>query len=295
MNLPAPPVPADADVSNLDYMPLLIHKLRRSQSWVKSRQKPELGFYRLNLWMSAWLSKPAGSLEEDDEILAEAAMCTARRWPAVKAEVLSGFEKFSDGKLYHSEVVEQVKLALEKRQKWRERKAAQRTCLNQQPTGDVPRDSPWTPPGVPQMSTVTGRDGNGRDDSAAEEASNPADKIVQEFHRLRAKYWPADMPLVGSNMTLKVHAQRWVDAGVSVEFAVEHMRATMQRKVDNGETSPGCVRFCGKSLLDAHAKTRTSSASSRPATSPRRSGGINADTFAATSDALLERVLGAAQ
>ena len=38
-----------------------------------------------------------------------------------------------------------------------------------------------------------------------------------------ARLWPADMPLVGSNMTLKVHAQRWVDAGVSVEFAVEHV------------------------------------------------------------------------
>jgi len=65
------------------------------------RQRPELAFYLINLWMAAWHSRPAASLEDDDSILSNLAMCDPARWSEVRAECLRGWIKCSDRRLYH--------------------------------------------------------------------------------------------------------------------------------------------------------------------------------------------------
>jgi hypothetical protein len=62
----------------------------------------------LNLWTAAWHSRPAGSLEDDDDVLADAAMCSPERWPEIRADVMRGWFKASDGRLYHPIVAEKV-------------------------------------------------------------------------------------------------------------------------------------------------------------------------------------------
>lgn len=106
--LPAPPLPADCNLREYLYIPMEIERLRRSRSWLIAKRKPELGFYMVNLWIAAWHEVPAASLEDDDEVLADLAMCDPKRWPKVKADVLRGWVKHSDGRLYHQVVVEKA-------------------------------------------------------------------------------------------------------------------------------------------------------------------------------------------
>lgn len=105
---PAPLVPADVDLRNFGYMPLELQRLRRSRTWLRCRRQPEIGFYTLNLWASSWHEIPAGSLEDDDDVLADAAMCSPEKWAAVRGDVLTGWTKCSDGRWYHRTVAEKA-------------------------------------------------------------------------------------------------------------------------------------------------------------------------------------------
>ncbi len=103
-----PPVPPDADLTDFKFMPLEVVRLRRSRSWLICRRKPHLGFYMLNLWATAWHERPAGSLEPDDDVLSDAAMCSPEKWAKVRADVMRGWYLASDGRLYHPVVAEKV-------------------------------------------------------------------------------------------------------------------------------------------------------------------------------------------
>lgn len=89
-------------------MPLMVARLRKSKAWVKAKRNPALGFYMINLWTAAWHEQPAGSLEDDDDVLADAAMCDPAKWAKVREDALRGWVKCDDGRLYHPVVCEQV-------------------------------------------------------------------------------------------------------------------------------------------------------------------------------------------
>jgi len=103
-----PLVPADADLTDFKYMPLEIARLRKSRAWLICKRRPELAFFMLNLWTAAWHERPAGSLEDDDDVLADAAMCSPERWAKVRDQVMRGWVKAADGRLYHPVVAEKV-------------------------------------------------------------------------------------------------------------------------------------------------------------------------------------------
>src|SRR5262249_5330401 len=75
MKAPPPMVPAEVDLRDFPYMPFEVARLRRSKAWLICKRRPELAFYMLNLWTAAWHERPGGSLEDDDDVLADAAMC----------------------------------------------------------------------------------------------------------------------------------------------------------------------------------------------------------------------------
>ena len=99
--LPRPLTDEACDLSGYLYLPLEIERLRRSLTWTMCRQRPELAFYLVNLWMAAWHSRPAASLEDDDSILSNLAMCDPARWSEVRSACLRGWIKCSDRRLYH--------------------------------------------------------------------------------------------------------------------------------------------------------------------------------------------------
>ncbi|WP_159728350.1 DUF1376 domain-containing protein [Methylosinus sp. Ce-a6] len=102
--LPEPLLPPFVDLRDFRFMPLIIEQLRRSKQWLIAKRRPEVGFYSLNLWAASWHELPAGSMEDDDDVLADAAMCSPERWPSVRDDALRGWIKCSDGRLYHPTV-----------------------------------------------------------------------------------------------------------------------------------------------------------------------------------------------
>jgi len=108
MKAPVPFVSADVDLTDFKFMPLEVARLRRSKAWLICKRRPELAFYMLNLWTAAWHERPAGSLEDDGDVLADVAMCPPERWLEVKDDALRGWVKCTDGRLYHPVVAEKV-------------------------------------------------------------------------------------------------------------------------------------------------------------------------------------------
>ena len=125
-DLPAPLTPPDCDLRDFQFMPLEVARVRRSKQWLLAKRDPEIGFYSINLWMMAWHEVPCGSLEDDDDVLADAAMCDPRKWPKVRDRVLRGWVKCADGRLYHSVVAEKALDSWGKKKAQRQRTEAAR-------------------------------------------------------------------------------------------------------------------------------------------------------------------------
>lgn len=110
-DLPQPLTPADSDLRNFPRMPFDVARLRRSKAWLIAKRIPESAFFMMNLWMASWHEKPAASLEDDDDVLADLAMCDPKRWKKEKANALRGWIKCADGRLYHPVVAEMANAA----------------------------------------------------------------------------------------------------------------------------------------------------------------------------------------
>lgn len=130
-DLPAPLTPPDCDLRDFPFMPLECLRLHRSKAWLAARKNPALGFYMVNMWTTAWHEVPAASLEDDDDVLAHAAMCDPKAWPKVKEQVMRGWIKCSDGRLYHAVVAEKARDAWERKQAQRQRTEAARQAKRQ--------------------------------------------------------------------------------------------------------------------------------------------------------------------
>ena len=106
--LPEPLTPRDCNLTDFRFMPLELNRLRRSKGWLLARRDPALGYYMLNLWAASWHEVPAASLEDDDDVLADLAMCEPKRWAGVREKVLRGWVKCNDGRVYHPVVAEKA-------------------------------------------------------------------------------------------------------------------------------------------------------------------------------------------
>lgn len=133
---PAPLVAADVDLRDFAFMPLDLLRLRRSKGWLIAKKNPEIGFYMLNLWAASWHEVPAASLEDDDDILADAALCAPLRWSEIKGEALRGWTKCSDGRLYHNVVAEKAAEAWKRKCEQRGRTEAARRARLEKRGGD---------------------------------------------------------------------------------------------------------------------------------------------------------------
>lgn len=98
LDLPEPLTPPDCDLQDFGFMPLHVGRLRDSEL-VDLSTGDEFKAAVL-LWAFAWHQVPAGSLPDDDRILAKRSGA-GEGWPTVKAMALRGFVQCSDGRLYH--------------------------------------------------------------------------------------------------------------------------------------------------------------------------------------------------
>jgi|SRR5215472_2213172 len=102
MALPDPPLGRDVDLREMfSYLPLDVAQLRDSDTWTIATGDEARAC--IMLWCYAWHQVPAGSIPNDDRILAVQSGA-GDKWPAVKAVATRGFVECSDGRLYHIEL-----------------------------------------------------------------------------------------------------------------------------------------------------------------------------------------------
>jgi hypothetical protein len=185
----APLVPAHINLRGFRYMPLDVLRLRDSDFAAHAGGE---GFRcAVLLWCASWHQKPAGSLPDDDKVLAGlVGMGRAlREWRKVREETLRNWVKCDDGRLYHPVVAEKAIEAWTEHLKNRFRseharlkKAGERAKIKPyypnfdewreryEATGDpawplfaVPGTDEASPGDFPSETRSKGREGKGRD------------------------------------------------------------------------------------------------------------------------------------
>jgi len=111
---PAPLVPAEVDLRDFAFVPLEFRRLFTSETWILGN--PEERCAALCLWCESWHQTPAGSVPDNDRILAHLSQAGSR-WKKLRGHALRGWRKCSDGRLYHPVVCEKVMEAWAKHKK----------------------------------------------------------------------------------------------------------------------------------------------------------------------------------
>lgn len=115
---PSPPIPAFVDLRHYRDMPLEVQTLLDSE--IAGVGDAEIFRCGVLLWCKSWQSVPCGSLEDNDATLARACGLgrDLRTWTRIKADVLRGFRKASDGRLYHWMVCKKAAKAWNDSSEW---------------------------------------------------------------------------------------------------------------------------------------------------------------------------------
>lgn len=113
-HLPDPPIGHEVDLTDLcSYMPLRVDQLLRSDTWLLASGDEAKA--AITLWCRAWHQVPAGSLPNNDRILAKmSGIDNLSDWPTLKPFALRGFMLCSDGRLYHRRIVQKAQEAWDK-------------------------------------------------------------------------------------------------------------------------------------------------------------------------------------
>lgn len=117
-DLPEPLTPPECDCRGLPFMPLDTVRLMDSDLFALSTGDEFKA--AVALWCKAWTQLPAGSIPDDDRVLA-ALSGAGGRWRKVKTMALRGWIKCRDGRLYHPVVAEKAREAWTHRQSQRAR------------------------------------------------------------------------------------------------------------------------------------------------------------------------------
>lgn len=108
--LPDPLVPAEVDLRDFQFMPLDVVRLRDSE--LSAVPDGEVFRAAVLSWCVAWHQVPAGSLPDDDAMLARLLGYgrDVRTWKKLRADgALRGWILANDGRLYHSVVAEKAR------------------------------------------------------------------------------------------------------------------------------------------------------------------------------------------
>jgi hypothetical protein len=105
---PVPLVPSDCDLTDFNYMPLDVRRLRDSD--LASLESPEACWAAVLLWCASWHQVPAASLPDDDRVLSQLAGFgrVVKEWQRIREGSLRGWVKCNDGRLYHPVVAEKA-------------------------------------------------------------------------------------------------------------------------------------------------------------------------------------------
>jgi hypothetical protein len=260
MTAQEPLTPPDCDLTDFKFMPLEVARLKKSKEWRAGRKKPEIAFYSINLWCASWHEIPAASLEDDDEVLAELAMCDEKRWPKVKAEVMRKWIKCSDGRLYHPIVAEKAneswgsKLKQRKRTEVARQKKLQGShrvateTVTSSVTSSV-TDS-VTDTVTASKGSISIREGKGRERTdAVTELNGMALRVLNDVE----PFLNSPTPMTGASI------RPWLQAGASPELIIETIRdRTTRRRAREPDWTPSGLGYFDKAVREELAKAEAS-------------------------------------
>lgn len=123
----APLTPADCDLRDYPWMPLDCTRLLTSETWMLGTAEEKVA--ALTLWCKSWHQVPAGSLPNNDKMLASLSE-SGPRWSRVRDHAMRGWILCDDGRLYHPVVSEKANHSWGLKQKQKARTQAARQALD---------------------------------------------------------------------------------------------------------------------------------------------------------------------
>lgn len=173
--LPAPLVTTDVDLRDFTFMPLDVVRLRDSDM----AAMPDAEVFRAAVmsWCVSWHQVPAGSLPDDDAVLSRLLGYgrDVKGWKKLRASgALRGFDKCSDGRLYHRVVAEKAAEAWKAKKAQRDRTKKARDARLSQPMSQNKTQSVTENVTDSSATTVTASKGQGQGQLRDREKETPS-------------------------------------------------------------------------------------------------------------------------
>lgn len=134
-----PLTPPDCDLRDYPWMPVDCNRLLTSETWMLGTAAQKVAAF--TLWAKSWHQVPAGSLPDNDRMLAILSEA-GDAWKRVREHALRGWIKCSDGRLYHPVVCEKAneshQLRLAQRARTEAARAAKAAKRTTPPDGNKP-------------------------------------------------------------------------------------------------------------------------------------------------------------
>ena len=119
-----PPYPATTRARGWRFE-LDMEAVKASDTWLRARSGEVRGAL-LMLWAESWMQTPCGSLPDDDELVALLIDMSPKTFARHRAILMRGWQRATDGRLYHDTIASRVQSMLAKRAKDTERAARNR-------------------------------------------------------------------------------------------------------------------------------------------------------------------------
>lgn len=168
-----PPYAADTRAKGWRFE-LDLERIQQSDTWALA--DAEARPWLLMIWCTAWQQVPCGSLPADERILCARIGAPTKVWVKHREVLLRGWEPASDGRLYHSVIVAQVRAMLERKDAERARKAEYRARMDAeraQKSARVPRDKRGTDKGRTRESGGKDATGTGTGTGTSSNTNTP--------------------------------------------------------------------------------------------------------------------------
>lgn len=180
-----PLTPADCDLRDYVWMPLDCNRLLTSETWILGSAAEKVA--AITLWMKAWHQVPAGSLPNNDRMLAHLSEAGAD-WPQVRDHALRGWVLCDDGRFYHPVVAEKARESWEHKLAQKARteaaRAAKAAKRNPQPENAQENNGPSVTESVAEVVTGSTRPEQTRPDQVRKKEPSLAGGL-----RARGRDW----------------------------------------------------------------------------------------------------------
>lgn len=238
------------------------------------------------LWVKAFQQIPAGSLPDDDRILAHLSGAGAR-WKKLRPMALRGFVKCSDGRLYHPKVCEKASDSYDKRAQARENarkrgKADDGSAPAQPPlsgrsaAAQQEKEADAQPPLNGRSADVQQAKLSKEKVSKAEQNSYAAALLVIENAKAEAlRLWGAEHgeALLGWQAAT---VAGWLSDGTEARIVGDALAGLLGRRHAKGKPPPRSLEYFAAAVAETKASTRNA----LPRAPARRHEVVNWDAIA---------------